>query len=101
MVEDAGSESLGVVAGPLEAQPMQLVLEVGRFCDDCVEVLVIEDCPDDAMFLAIRVPRALVLAGALRPIGVRGIVADLRPWEFQVRANFLPECKENLNGHPI
>ena len=100
MVVDVGSESTVVfIVVPDEVQPMQLILVVGRFVDEAV--LAGLDCPDDAMFRIVRLPRALGLVDALRPLGVRGVVAGLRQWELQVRADLLPECFENLDGHPI
>ena len=100
MVVDGGFESAGAAVEPDEGQSMLLILVVGRFCDPVAGAL---DCPNDAMFLAIaRLPHALALAAVLvRPRGVRGLVAGLRQWELQVRADSLPECFENLDGHPI
>ena len=64
------------------------------------------DRPNDALFRTVRHPHALELAvvaiaAFALPLGVRGVVAGLRQWELQVRADLLPECFENLDGHPI
>ena len=78
---------------------MRLIFEVSPFFDPAVAV----DCPDDAMFLVTaRLPRALALAAVLEsPLVVRGLVASLYSQAQRVRADFLPECFENFNGHPI
>ena len=97
MVVEDGSESDGA-AKPGEAQTMLLILVVGLFPDVAIAV----DCPNDAMSRTARLPHALALAAVLEsPLVERGVVAGLRPWELQVRADFLPECFENFNGHPI
>ena len=97
MVVDGGYERFGRVGGPDEAQTMPLILVVGLFLDGGAA-----DDSNDAMFLASSVPHALELAAVLvRPRDVRGLVAGLRQWELQVRADSLPECFENLYGHPI
>ena len=75
---------------------MQLILVVGRFSDPAVAYR-----PYDAMLRAARLPRAVELIAVLLPLEVRNVVAGLRPWEFQVWADFLPEYFENPNGHPI
>ena len=100
MVADPGCESGEVAVGlPDEAQPMQLVLVEGRFFDEAVAG---SDCPYDAMFRMVRLPHALALPAVLvRPLVIRGVVAGLHPWERQARADLLPECLENFNGHPI
>ena len=75
MVVDFGLESEVRVVDPGEGQPMQLILVVGRFSDPAVGV----DCPNDAMFLAFNVPRALVLVDVyIQPLDVRRRVAGLR-----------------------
>ena len=96
MVEDDGLEGAVVVVAPVEAQTMWLILVVGRFYD---EALLAEfDFPDDAMF-QVHLPHALALVAVfIRPLVVEALIASLYS---QVRADFLPECLENLNGHPI
>ena len=79
-----------------EAQTMLLSLKVGRFTD-----AALLDHAHDAAFLAGGVPHAEDLHVTLRPLMVRGLVADLCSRERQVRADLFPECGENLHGHPI
>ena len=88
---------------------MLLIFAEGRFLDAVAWSRVGEpDCPDDAMFLAFSISHAVVLARVaneetklvfvlfilvfLLPLGVRGVVAGLRPGECQVWADVLPEC---------
>ena len=95
MVVDDGSESDAVAVPTGQGQSMPLVHVEGRFLDE-----VVLDGPDNSMFQA-QLPHALVLAGALRPLDVRGVVAGLHQWELQVGAALRPECIENAKGHPI
>ena len=75
---------------------MQLILVPGRFFDPAA---IAVDFPDDAMSRTVQLPRALALVAVfILPLVVRGLVASLYG---QVRADFLLECFEHLNGHPI
>ena len=87
---------MGILAVPDEAQSMPLILVEGLFSDGALAV----NGSHYAMFLARSVPCALVLRTFV-PFMVRGPVAGLRSGEGQVRADLIPECNENLNGHPI
>ena len=99
--EDLGLESKGA-AVPDERQTMQLIFEVGRFFDEALRAV---DSSDHAMFCTVSPLHALELDGLtilfFFPLGVRGLVASRSSGHGQVRAGYLPECLESVDGQRL